>query len=252
MTDEQYQQYKNLHIFARDWMKYQTNDAELSSDNFRKQMQADQYVKLSYLNSNTSRPVLIYLLEKTSKYANSSQDLKRLLTKIKEPSDVILVSYEPLKTYAMRSIGLFTHLQVKCYLHENFALIIPHGPLCYPHRILSDEEVNRLLNDELNCYLVNLPKILQSDVQCIWIGAEVGDVIEITSLSDIMGESVTYKVVANKSGKIVSFRGEAITEEKPVEDEEDDNIAEIRDVANLDNSDGEADEDEEMADEADE
>jgi hypothetical protein len=98
MSDSQFEQYKILHIFAKEWRKYKPVVAQRDKDTFRKNMQTDQYVKLEYINDRSNKPVLIYLLAKDSKYSNSSQDLKRLLAKIKEPSDVILVSYQLLKT----------------------------------------------------------------------------------------------------------------------------------------------------------
>jgi DNA-directed RNA polymerase subunit H (RpoH/RPB5) len=231
MSDSQFEQYKNLHIFAKEWRKYKQISPQRDKDTFRKNMQADQYIKLEYINEK-GKPVLIYLLAKDGKYSNSSQDLKRLLSKIKDPSDVILVSKIPFKTYSIRAIATFKHLRVKTYLHENFDLVIPNGPLCYPHRILSHEEVGKLLNDDLCCYLVNLPKILLEDVQCIWIGAEVGDVIEITMLSDITGESIQYRVVVPKSGRVISFRTEIENDsKKSTEDEEDDDVIEHRETA---------------------
>lgn len=243
MSDLQYTQYKNLHIFAEKWRKYINKSSIYDNDTFRKHMQTDQYVKLDYQSVN-GKPVLIYLFAKDSKY-NSSQDLKRLLSKIKEPSDVIIVSDAPLKTYSIRAIQTFKHLRVKTYLHENFDLIIPQGPLCYPHRILSHEEVDRLLNNELCCGLINLPKILLEDVQCIWIGAEVGDVIEIKMLSEITGESVQYRVVIPKSGRVISFRPEQkepITQ--PEQEDEDEEIQELRENAAAENIESENEDEE--------
>jgi DNA-directed RNA polymerase subunit H (RpoH/RPB5) len=236
MSDGQYNQYINLHTFAKDWRKYKQVTPQRDKDTFRKNMQADQYVKLEYVNDKTGKPVLIYLLskgdKKGSKYSNSSQDLKRLLAKIKDPSDVILVSRNELKIYSQKAIASFHHLRIKTYLHENFDLVIPNGPLCYPHRILSHAEVNKLLNDDLCCALINLPKILAEDVQCIWIGAEVGDVVEITMLSDITSESIQYRVVVPKSGRVISFRSELDESKEKIEDE-DDEVAEHReDIAN--------------------
>lgn len=228
--ESQYQQYINLHIFAKDWRKYTPVTQLLDENNFRKKIQIDKYVRMDYFNEKSNRPVLIYLLSKDSKYVNT-QDLRRLLAKIKEPSDVILVSKDPLKTYANKIITTFKQLRIKTYLHENFALIAPKGPLCYPHRILSESEVDRLLNDDLYVNLIHLAKITPDDVQCIWIGAEVGDVIEITSDSDISGEFIQYRVVVPLSGKIISFREKKETNtEAAVEngEEEDEDIQEHR------------------------
>jgi DNA-directed RNA polymerase subunit H (RpoH/RPB5) len=234
MSDKQFTQYENLHVFALKWRKYLQVSIPKNKDAFRKEMQFQEYTRLDYTN-NSGKPVQIFLLAEAGKYDNSSQDLKRLLAKIREPTDVILVSVDNFKVYSRRAIDIFKHLRVKTYLHENFNLIIPNGPLCYPHRIMSHDEVDRLLNEELCCQLINLPKILVEDVQCIWRGAELGDVIEIIMPSDISGYAIQYRVVVAKSGRVISFRnyGQPAIETR-TEFDEDDDIIEQREAADDD------------------
>lgn len=207
MSDSQYNQYKNLHVFASEWRKYKKVSKLQTKDAFRKDMQFNGYVKIECVHP-TGKPVHIYLLAVNSRYANSAPDIKRLLAKIREPTDIILVSALPFKANTRRALTPFKHLRIKTYLHENFNLIIPDAALCYPHEILSHDEVNNLLNNELYTNLVNLPKILIEDVQCIWIGAELGDVIRIKMASDITGTCYQYRVVVAKSGRVISFRDE--------------------------------------------
>lgn len=218
MSSIQYNQYLNLHEFATKWRGYEYDKSKklLDEDAFRALMQSDQYVKLEYVNK-FEKPVQIYLLSPTSKY-NNNQTLKQLLVKIKNPTDVILVTDQPLKKYAYDNINIFKHLRVNAYLHRHFDIVMPNAPLVYKHRIMSRNEVLHLLNEDLRCTLINLPKILIEDVQCIWIGAEVGDVIEITIKSDIVGESVRYHVVVPKSGRVISFRQQSV-DEPPEEDD---------------------------------
>lgn len=259
MSEAQYTQYTNLHLFAEKWRGYKINSPVLGEEEFRNKMQVDAYVELKYINVNTGKPVRIYLLSRTSTYSDKSQELKKLLARIKTPSDVILVSKGKFKSHAMRAISTYKHLRVETYKHEHFALEIPRGPLCYQHRIMSRDEVKTLLNDDLSCYLTNLPKILDDDPQCIWIGAEVGDVIEIKSYSDISGECIQYRVVIAHTGRIVSFRKPknnddaddniSVTTETPnvdINDEgsDDEEIKEIREAAQADDYDDDDDDDE--------
>jgi len=231
MTDAQYNQYLNLHTFAKHWRKYTRTAPKQDKETFRREMQYNKYVRLDYFSDVSGRAVLIYLLAKGSKYAEHSQELKKLLARIKDPSDVILVSENPFKVYSVKVINSYKHLRIKTYLHENFVLIIPNGPLCSKHEIMSSEEVVSLLNNELFCYLVNLPKILDSDPQCIWIGAEVGDVVKITSHSDISGEYIQYKVVVAKNGRVISFRDMDQNTNQEDEEPEDEEIQELRENA---------------------
>ncbi len=223
---ELYEQYKNINIFAIEWRKFKPNNTKfLDPETFRKNMQTNQYTKLDYMDNN-GKPILIYLFTKESAYTSSSQKIKQLLSKIKDPSIVIFVTYQPLSQFSIKAIRTYKHIVAKNYLHENFACIIPNGPMCYPHQILTHKEINELINKELCCYLVNLSKIFVEDVQCIWIGAEIGDVLKITSYSDIAGEFISYRVVIPKKGNVISFRNEtqAPQEATPNEELEDDGL----------------------------
>lgn len=230
-NDIQYTRYLNLDIFATEWRKYVRKTPVLNAENFYKEFRVNTYIKMDYVKSKTGKPVFIYLIATNSVYHLVPQNLKQLLNKIKIPADVILVTSFPFSSGGLKSIPAFKHLRVKMYLHETFSFILPNGPLCYPHRIMEPQEINTLLNSGLCCYLTNLPKISVSDPQCIWIGAEVGDVLEISMLSDISGIALLYKVVVAKNGKIISFRDpDVITEEKEADDELDDDVAEFHDV----------------------
>jgi DNA-directed RNA polymerase subunit H (RpoH/RPB5) len=220
MTDAYYEQYKNIYVFG-EMRKYDTKDPLISKDAFRKAIQLQQYIRIGFINKLNGNPVYIYLIVKDSKYFKESQQLRRLLNKINEPADVILITEAKFNTYGQAIVKSYKNLRIKNYLHENFALIVPKGPLCAKHTILNKEEVFQLLNHDLHCHLINLPKIYIEDVQCIWIGAEVGDVIKIESYSFITGATVHYRVVVAKSGRIVSFRNADIAKEGDADEEED-------------------------------
>ena len=229
MTESQYNKYNNLLVFAKQWRKYKVTSAVLDIETFRKTIQSDQYIKIECLDMNNNKHVYIYLFDKISKYVTSNEDLKKLLKKIKTTSEVILVIYNQLGTYGKRAISSFKNLNINVYRQEIFDLIAPNGPLCYQHRIMSREEIIKLTNDDLCCYITNLPKIFDEDTQCIWIGAKVGDVLEIKTYSDISGESIHYRVVIPKSGKLIAHK-EFITDNNSNDnnEEEDEEILEHR------------------------
>jgi DNA-directed RNA polymerase subunit H (RpoH/RPB5) len=223
MSEAEFNRYNNIIIFATDWRKYDLITKPLDKDAFRKSMQTDQYVKLECYDPKKDTTVLIYLFDKNSKYIASSQDMKKLLKKLKDPCQIIMITYQQLNVYHRKAINSQKHLKVNVYRHEIFDLVLPNGPLCYPHRIMSRDEVIKLTNEDLCCFVVNLPKILDEDPQVIWIGAEVGNVIEIKMISDITGETYQYKVVIPKSGKVIAYK-DTIQEtdvEQPVEAEDD-------------------------------
>jgi len=65
------------------------------------------------------------------------------------------------------------------------------------HRILSNGEVNQLL-EKYKIRKFELPKILKSDEMIKKIGAEPGQVIEITRKSQTTGIVKYYRVVINE------------------------------------------------------
>jgi DNA-directed RNA polymerase subunit H (RpoH/RPB5) len=240
MSEIEFTRYTNIIIFAKEWRKYKIISKLLDKDTFRKTMQSDQFVKIECSDSKKDRDVIIYLFDKNSKYVTSSPDMKKLLKKITKPCNLILITYQALSTYHRKAINAEKHLRVNVYRHEIFDLVLPNGPLCYPHRIMSREEVIHLANDELCCYVINLPKILDEDPQCIWIGAEVGDVIEINMLSDISGNTFQYRVVVPKNGKVVAYKEAAVFEDENVVEIDED---ELEHRENKEMSDVESDDD---------
>ena len=229
MSDAQYNRYITLHTFASDWRKYNVKNNMLNKEDFRKQMQIKEYIMINCTNEQNSRNITIILFTENSQYTSKATLLKKILTQINDSGDVILVSHATLGTHFIRVIHSFKHLKIKAYLHQNFNIIVPNGPLCYPHRVLSKEEVRNLLNNEMFVHLSNLPKILVEDVQCIWIGAEVGDVVEIKMHSDISGYCIQYRVVISKSGRLISLKESKQDDDIIVpEDNEEELIQEIR------------------------
>lgn len=192
MSHTQYEQYKNIHIFATEWRKYTSEVSIMTEDAFRKEMHHKEYVRMDYKNKD--KQVFIFLLSVNSKY-NNSQHLKKLLASIRSTADIILISKEEFKIYSRRAMELFKNLNIYTYLHEHFNIIVPNGPLCYPHRIMDKKEINNLLNNELYCEINNLPKLRANDPQCIWIGAQPGDVVEVELPSELAGHVIQYRLV---------------------------------------------------------
>ena len=65
------------------------------------------------------------------------------------------------------------------------------------HEIMAAEDKKELL-ERIGAVEKNLPKMLDSDPVAAKIGAKPGDVIKITRKSQTAGESVYYRIVAEK------------------------------------------------------
>ncbi len=61
------------------------------------------------------------------------------------------------------------------------------------HRIISDEEAQKLLKEYNLTKLTSLPKIDSQDAMAKWVGARPGDVLEITGLCVASGENKRYR-----------------------------------------------------------
>lgn len=96
----------------------------------------------------------------------------------------------------------FTSLKihVEDLKYSHFKIDVTTGIYCSPHRILNRAETEQLLYD-LKCDRGNLPHILSTDPQVIWIGARKGDVVEITRVSEVTGTSIGYRYVVDTGKK---------------------------------------------------
>ena len=236
MSDAQYVQYENAHIFATEWRKLKINSKKLTKEEFRKNLQMDKYVEINSL-SDTGKPVVIYILLRDGYYA-STTDLKRMVSKIKKPSEVILVSNIVINIHINKIIETNKHLDIYFYNYEIFSMIIPNAPLTGKHRILTSDERHKLLNDVLICDITNLSKIAEDDPQCIWLGARPGHVLEVLSPSYITHEYITYKIVIPRNSKRFlklkkAEKKEADDDEKTELDDEKTDLAEEEQEADI-------------------
>jgi DNA-directed RNA polymerase subunit H (RpoH/RPB5) len=208
MADPQYTQYENLRVFAKDWRNYDKEEPVMPLKTFQKEMQVKEHITMRYAERGTGRPVVIYLLSKGSKCVNVPE-LRRMLNLLRrEPATVMIISENPLKVHSVTLINssAYAHLNIRNYPHNIFKAIIPLGPKCHPHEKLEQKDAQRILNEEIFSYLVSLPKIHQEDPQCIWIGAELGDIVKVTQASTNAMGSITYRVVVPRSGRVSSFQ----------------------------------------------
>jgi len=151
------------------------------------------------IDVNDKRRILVYILSQGSKYSTRSVEFKKLLTKLpKNPNkniEVIIIVDNELTSNMKTIIKMHDEHSIEVINYNRLKINITKSSLCYPHRILSEEEVKMVL-DDLSTVKAGLPKILMSDPQCIWLGAKPGDVIEIQRCSEATGTSIAYRAVA--------------------------------------------------------
>lgn len=208
----EFDRYQNILVFAQQ-LGYVAKSKPYNKLQFVQEMQSRLYTLTRCTVAGERRPLLIFFFSHDSDFSSKSNKLKLILDRIREPSNVIIISKLAIRRHGCKAIVTRSHLAVKTLSHDNFALVMTEGPLCFPHRIMGEAETIQLLND-LRCHLIYLPRIFVEDVQCVWIGAEVGNVVAITMNGDINGRTMKYAVVVPRQGKIVSFRNNVIGAEE--------------------------------------
>lgn len=199
--EQLFRKYQNVQIFATKYRGYklEKNEKLLNFESFKQQMQSNTYVKQVFTDKN-NEPIEIYLFAPGSKYLSASADFVKLVDKAKEKHTVITITKDPLSVYIRKAIRDRNNLTLSNVPHKFFIMEISKGPLCSPHRILSVEETKNVC-DDLKAHGHFLPAISVEDPQCFWLGAQVNDVIEIESVSDISGKAIRYRIVTPSAGK---------------------------------------------------
>lgn len=172
----------------------------------------DRRFHKTVLPVNRKKPVktFILLLDLSSTYIQSSQNFTKLLNRVpgfddneKDHNiDIIIISYSSLNIHLTKKIDAsikegdenngFVHIY--SYKYSHFSSERPKHKLVPPHRILSKEEEREVLNS-LFTEKKYLPKIKKDETISIWIGAEIGDVIEVLFPSEASGVEPKYLVV---------------------------------------------------------
>lgn len=176
------------------------------------QADKDRRFHKSVLPVNRKREVKTYilLLDLDSIYAQSSQNFSKVLNRIpgfdesarNYNMDIIIISRRSFNIHLMKKIDSsidegdedngFIHIY--SYKYSYFTSERPKHKLVAPQRILSKTEEKEILT-ELSTDKKNLPKIRKDEPISIWLGAEIGDIIEAKCPSEASGIETKYLVV---------------------------------------------------------
>jgi DNA-directed RNA polymerase subunit H (RpoH/RPB5) len=107
-----------------------------------------------------------------------------IIVTLSDPSENVLWAT---KTHAKDRVQFFTmsELQFDISTHIKYYM---------PHRIMNQEEVKKMMEDQKITKLEQLPKIDSQDIQVRRIGAIPGDVIHIKRHSDTVGKADEWRL----------------------------------------------------------
>lgn len=172
----------------------------------------DRRFPKTILDQNKNKPVKTYVLlfDTDSIYAQTTQNFIKVLSRIPGfddknrnfNMDIIIVSINELNLYIMKKVdSLITegdenngYIHIHPYRYYHFTSERPKHKLVAEQRIISKQEEKKVL-ENLSTEKKYLPKIRKVDAISIWLGCEIGDIIEAKVLSEISGIDTKYLVV---------------------------------------------------------
>jgi DNA-directed RNA polymerase subunit H (RpoH/RPB5) len=139
-----------------------------------------------------------------------------------KPINIIFFTKEKLITHIKKALKKhYSHINYKNYLLKYFALNdISKGPMCSKHEVLTYNEVRDLWS-WFKSHPYNLQSISIEDPQILWLNAEINDVIRITSVSEITGYTIRYRIVTPTCGKVIQKLNKKEETSSPIKKEED-------------------------------
>lgn len=185
-----YNIYTNLERFiaTREWSK--CSDL-LNKDEFDVQMRANGYTTITGYDRNEQLSSIV-LTNNVSNIANHTKEFTSMSKSVK--GVIILISNKEITSLVKKYASLKNRI-VYSYTFSKFIIDMTKAPLVPKHRLLPKDEAEHILNNVLYKEPRNLPSISILDTQVIWLGANFGDIIEITRLSESTGLSLAYRHV---------------------------------------------------------
>lgn len=215
-------------VSKRKAQKVVTHNDLLDSETFTKAIQVDEYVileakdlatkdrryrkQIAEINQKKITKTYIVILDVNSKYGLQSPEFITLMKRIPQFDqekrdhniDIIIISQYALSSHIQKKIDMYRSFGTPECGFTNFEdyqyhvflsnIMDPNHSFVPPHRLLSREEETELLKN-IHAEKKDLPRIHQSDPPIVWIGGEIGDIVEIKQYSESTGEVLQYRVV---------------------------------------------------------
>jgi len=181
-------EYCKIHNIKLDLSLFLKNDS-LNYQYIINAMGIKRYIEL--IGKIDDKPIVFYIIDKDG---FNTVDLKKLLDNYEKYSEIIFIADNDYINKNNINNILKQYNNLKFYKYEIFKLNPFNCHIIPKHRILSQEESNKLLKE---CYTtkIKLPKILINEIIIVWLRANKSDIIEITRNDIINGVSLYYRIV---------------------------------------------------------
>tara|TARA_B100001758_G_scaffold104519_1_gene89438 strand:+ start:2544 stop:3278 length:735 start_codon:yes stop_codon:yes gene_type:complete len=171
--------------------------------NFINKIRDDDYYIFDLIDINKKKINIIFF-KKNSTYITNTVDFKKVIDKLNKQNKnkeikIILISYDKLSTYIKKIINnTYGYIDFIILNYNNFInpFKMPSGFInC---KILTDIEIDNLLNKDLQVNRLCLPKIYYDDPMIIWTNGKIGDIVKIISPSNISGLRCYYRLIIDR------------------------------------------------------
>ena len=170
---------------------YKAEEEYLTNDEINKSIRATNMVVINCFNGKEK--ISIVLTPSDSVITGRRAEFIKMVKKLPKNNEIILISNKLVST-SIKEYIKSEGIALSSYMWNMFTINMTKAPLVPTHEILTSSEVTRL-EEELFKDSKEFPNISVDDVQSIWLGAKVGDVIKITRNSTYSGKNIAYRRV---------------------------------------------------------
>lgn len=140
----------------------------------------------------------IILLHDITDYASKTVEFKKLISLVKYPfGEIIAISKTHFSAHVNKQIVLLStnNCEIFNYPYSIFSLIVPNHILTPKHKLLTNSEVEELINKNLICNKNDLPIMRFHEPMRIWIGGKVNQIVEIERPSEVTLLTPYYRII---------------------------------------------------------
>jgi DNA-directed RNA polymerase subunit H (RpoH/RPB5) len=209
MDTKLFQIYSNVILMATKYRKLTLITPRLEPEKFKTEIGTHAYViitaqrKADELRDEVM--TFFVIIAPSSLYAKTSGQLEKLFGKITRdiesqhitlPIDIMVITEFELGTNMIKMIArqsaAYPERRYDYFTYDIFLIELPQHVLVPPHELISSAEINAFCEDN-HTIKQNLPLILRTDPQAVWLGLKSGMCVKITRPSETTCTAITYR-----------------------------------------------------------
>ena len=202
-----YQIYQNVVIWAEKYRKWKITSDKAEDERAYLSSIGQKYFMLKGKDEsyNPARQVYIFIFPLNSIYIKSSNDFVRIEhlmdRKQSEPVDLFIITPDLVSSHIRKKIAdefVKAGITTLNYIYDIFKDEMPttKAVTVPKYKIFRDKkDIAEVLDENKIVKVEQLPGIPVTDPQMIWIGAKVGDLVELIGPSESAGKKLKYRRV---------------------------------------------------------